>query len=57
MRVRGETVTAALYRREDVTGTVAGPAIVLEETCTTVVDQGWTVRPVPGGHLLLEATR
>jgi N-methylhydantoinase A len=57
MRLRGETVTAALHRREHVTEPVSGPAIVLEETCTTVVEVGWTVRPVPGGHLLLEASR
>jgi N-methylhydantoinase A len=57
MRVRGVTVAAALVQREDVTGRVDGPAIVLEETGTTVVDDGWTVRPVAGGHLLLEAVR
>ena len=57
MRVRGESVTAALVRREDLAGTVEGPAIVLEETGTTFVDEGWTVRTVQGGHLLLEAVR
>jgi N-methylhydantoinase A len=57
MRVSGEVVEAALYRRQDITGVVHGPAIVLEETCTTVVDRDWTVRPVPGGHLLLEKVR
>jgi N-methylhydantoinase A len=57
MRVRGVTVAVALVQREDVIGRVDGPAIVLEETATTVVDDGWTVRPVAGGHLLLEAVR
>ncbi len=54
MRIRGEAVPTAIYRREAVTATVDGPAIVLEETGTTVVDPGWRMRPVAGGHLLLE---
>jgi N-methylhydantoinase A len=57
LRLAGETVEARLYRRDEIGGETRGPAIVLEETCTTVVDPGWTVRPVPGGHLLLEKGR
>ncbi len=53
-RQDGTEAEATLYRREDIGDVVAGPAIVLEETCTTVVGLGWTARPVPGGHLLLE---
>jgi N-methylhydantoinase A len=57
VRIGGETVRVRVYSREDVAGEIAGPAIVLEETCTTVVDRGWTARPVAGGHLLLEKGR
>jgi N-methylhydantoinase A len=53
-RQDGITSTAALLRREDVAGPVAGPAIVLEQTCTTVVGPGWNARAIGNGHLLLE---
>ncbi len=54
MRFRGEDVEAAVYRRESIAGPVPGPAIVLEDTGTTVVDPGWAIRPVTGGHLVME---
>lgn len=54
MRFQGEDVEATIHRRQSVVGPVAGPAIVLEDTGTTVVDPGWTIRPVAGGHLVLE---
>ncbi len=54
MRVGGEALDTALYHRDSIGATIAGPAIVLEDTCTTVVSPGWTARPVSGGHLLLE---
>jgi N-methylhydantoinase A len=50
----GRLVEAALFRRAAIGAAIEGPAIVLEDTCTTVVSPGWSVRPVPGGHLLLE---
>ena len=50
----GAELEAALWPRAAIEGPVRGPAIVLEETCTTVVGPGWTARPVDGGHLLLE---
>ncbi|MEZ5830262.1 MAG: hydantoinase B/oxoprolinase family protein [Dongiaceae bacterium] len=33
---------------------VAGPAIILEPTSTTVVEPGWTAVATPRGHLVLE---
>jgi N-methylhydantoinase A len=57
MRFRGDDLDVAVHRRESLAGPVPGPAIVLEETGTTVVDPGWTIRPVTGGHLLLERIR
>lgn len=53
-RQGGEVLTAALHQRDAVAGPIQGPAIVMEETCTTVVGPGWSARPVAGGHLLLE---
>jgi N-methylhydantoinase A len=57
VRLDGREVTAALYRRRDVARAVAGPAIVLEDTCTTLVPPGWTARPAEGAHLVLERDR
>jgi N-methylhydantoinase A/oxoprolinase/acetone carboxylase beta subunit len=54
VRLRGVEHEAAVHHRGSLEGPVTGPAIVIEDTATTVVDVGWTVRPVPGGHLLLE---
>jgi N-methylhydantoinase A len=56
VRFRGEEVTAKLYRRESVARPIAGPVIVLEDTCTTLVPPGWSVQPAEGDHLLLERT-
>lgn len=50
----GTTYDAELWQRERVAEAISGPAIVLEQTGTTVVGPGWTARPVAGGHLLLE---
>jgi N-methylhydantoinase A len=54
VRFDGRELVAALCLRGDVTRALPGPAIVLEETGTTVVGPGWTACPVDGGHLLLE---
>jgi N-methylhydantoinase A len=54
VRFDGRELVAALCLRGDLTGTLPGPSIVLEETGTTVVGPGWTACPVDGGHLLLE---
>jgi N-methylhydantoinase A len=53
-RQDGVETEATIYLRDAVTEPIAGPAIVLEQTCTTVIGVGWNARPVPGGHLLLE---
>jgi N-methylhydantoinase A len=37
-----------------ITDQVAGPAIVTEETCTTYVDEGWTITLGAMGELVLE---
>jgi N-methylhydantoinase A len=54
VRLGGVEHEAAVHHRGSLEGPASGPAIVIEDTATTVVDVGWTVRPVPGGHLLLE---
>jgi N-methylhydantoinase A len=54
VRFDGRELVAALCLRDALTGELPGPAIVLEETATTVVGPGWTACPVDGGHLLLE---
>jgi hypothetical protein len=54
VRLGGSAHQADVHSRGSLDGPVEGPAIIVEDTATTVVDVGWTVRPVPGGHLLLE---
>ena len=54
LRLHSKAVTAAVYRRDALAGPIAGPAIVLEDTCTTVVSTGWSAQPAAGGHLVLE---
>jgi N-methylhydantoinase A len=46
-------VPAAVLRRDALAGELAGPAIVEEQTATTVVPPGWTVRAGEAGVLLL----
>ena len=36
---------------------LAGPAVILENGCTTLVPPGWAVRTTPPGHLILERAR
>jgi N-methylhydantoinase A len=45
-----------IYRREAVGArtVVAGPAVLLEDACTTAVPPGWTARVSPHGHLIVE---
>jgi N-methylhydantoinase A len=54
VRLHGEWHEAEVRHRAALDGPLEGPAIVVEDTATTVVDAGWSVRPVAGGHLLLE---
>ncbi len=48
----------AVYRRPDLPGgaEAPGPAIVLEDACTTLVPPGWSARVSRRGHLVLERT-
>lgn len=45
-----------VYRRGDLGrgATVAGPVVLLEDACTTLIPPGWTGRVSAGGHLLVE---
>ncbi len=53
---RGRLRRVPLYVRDDLrTGDrLPGPAIVVEATATTVIDQGWTARMLDDGQLLLK---
>ncbi len=46
---------APLYRRENLTPNtkIDGPALIIEDTATTVVDVGWSAEVLAGGELLL----
>ncbi len=52
----GGWLDAPVYRRNDLGAgaRIAGPAIVVEDTATTVIDAGWTGTVGATGHLLLD---
>jgi len=52
----GETWRAPVYRRDALQSgqRVKGPAIIVENTSTTLVERGWQATTMPGGHLVLE---
>jgi N-methylhydantoinase A len=52
----GEAITVPVYDRETLgRGTrLAGPAIVLESGCTTLIPPGWRLETADAGHLILE---
>jgi N-methylhydantoinase A len=54
MRIHSESVKATLYQRESLPERFRGPAIVMEETGTTLVPEGWMVQRVAGEQLLME---
>jgi N-methylhydantoinase A len=54
VRIDGEPVMAALYQRDALPDRLKGPAIVMEETGTTLVPEGWTAHKVAGTQLLME---
>lgn len=56
--VDGREQSAEVYRRDTIQPgqTLAGPAILLERTSTTVVDSGWRAEILTGGELLLQRT-
>lgn len=51
----GRRVEWPVYRRDSITGgeTIAGPAIVEEQTATTVVPGGWKLELHPHGHMVM----
>ncbi len=53
-RLGGQNADLALYERDSAPDRFAGPAIVMEETATTLIPGGWTANRVAGGQLLLE---
>ena len=56
VRMAGEDRATPVYRRDALTpdGVVNGPAIVLEETGTTVIEPGWRASVDGAANLLLE---
>jgi N-methylhydantoinase A len=59
VRFRGESVEAPRYRRQDLERGqhVKAPCIIDEESCTTVVPDGWTVTSEPKGWLAIRRSR
>jgi N-methylhydantoinase A len=53
-RIAGQKTRVALYERELVPDSFEGPAIVMEETGTTLIPGGWAARRVAGGQILVE---
>jgi len=56
-RVGGKQARMALYEREQAPDRFEGPAILMEETATTLIPEGWEARRVGGGQILLERSR
>jgi len=53
-RVGGKQARMALYERDKAPDRFKGPAIVMEETATTLIPEDWEARRVLGGQMLLE---
>jgi N-methylhydantoinase A len=53
-RLQGKDWDTKVIRRESLTGSIQGPAIVLEETATTLVSPGWVAKIGAGGHLFMD---
>jgi N-methylhydantoinase A len=56
-RISGKPSTMALYERDRAPERFEGPAILMEETATTLIPAGWKARRVDGGQFLLERLR
>jgi N-methylhydantoinase A len=54
VRIHGRPVRTALYHRHALPNQFGGPAIVMEETGTTLIPEAWTAHSVAGDQLLLE---
>ena len=52
----GRALPTAVMGREQITGRLAGPAVVVEPSTTTVVPPGWELSADPSGHLIMERT-
>ena len=50
----GRAVETAVAAREHLSGRIAGPAVVIEPSTTTVVPPGWELSADPSGHLIME---
>ena len=59
VRVRGRAVSTPRFRRQDLGPgePVEAPCIIDEDSCTTVVPDGWTVNSEPGGWLAIRRRR
>jgi N-methylhydantoinase A len=57
--VSGDHVSAPVYQRSELPGGagLSGPAVILEDGCTTFVPPGWTAGVAAAGHLVLERQR
>jgi len=54
---RGSWIDAPLFDRERLPPVLHGPALILEETGTLVVEPGWSLRRGPDDILILEDTK
>ncbi|MHB8589841.1 MAG: hydantoinase/oxoprolinase family protein [Candidatus Dormibacteraceae bacterium] len=54
VRIDGKPTKTALYQRDRVPERFEGPAIVMEETATTLIPTGWKARGIEGAQILLE---
>jgi len=54
MHYEGRWLDAPLYDREQLPATLEGPALIVEDTGTLVVDPGWRLRRGPDGVLIVE---
>ena len=59
VRFRGEAVNTPRYRRQDLERgqEIKAPCIIDEDSCTTVVPDGWTVTSEPKGWLAIRRAR
>ncbi len=59
VRFRGEPVKTPRYQRQDLERgqQINAPCIIDEDSCTTVVPDGWTVTPEPRGWLAIRRAR
>ncbi len=54
IRFGGQDLQTKVFTRDRMPAIVAGPAIILESTCTTLVPPNWSASVIESGHLMLE---